>query len=154
MSSRVKKKALKKEETLHVRHFMGGRSTPEEMHRRFGIRKSCQLCGAPAILRIKTFVLVKDIREKTPEYLADLIASNPAGPTAAIPAFASKWGPALKVGDVGACENCSATAQKLAAHPPKDWPFRDAHWVDIDDSRRFRDKPTVTVPMELPTVTH
>jgi hypothetical protein len=150
MSSRAKKKA----ETLHVKKFMGGRATPDEVHRALAIRKACGLCGSPkAAIRIRILVPLKEVQAKAPEFLAEIMANNPQGPTAPLPVTETVYGPMLKISDQAACDNCKSNAEKLAAHPPRHWPFRDSMIVDIDRGPG-KDKPFTQVTANLDGTLH
>jgi hypothetical protein len=148
MSSRIRKKAAlraKREAqvkdysgatatgpVLHMKKFMGGRMTPEEVHRALGFRKSCAICRGPPAIRIRVFAPLKEVMARTPEFLGEIMAANPAGPTAPLPTMPSKYGLLLKLSDQAFCDTCKVGAERAAAHPPKRWPFKDCQIVEID----------------------
>ena len=89
---------------------------PHELHRALGIRKKCEQCGAPAAIRIKVLVALDELTRRAPEYVANIMASNPDGPF--VPTIETKYGPMVKTSDIGACDNCRVEAEKAAAKGP------------------------------------
>lgn len=103
-------------ETRHIKKFMDGKMSPQELHQRLGIRKNCYGCGKPAVVRLRTFVALDELTKRQPEYVAQIMASNPNGPY--VPTVATKYGPMVKVSDIGACALCAKEAEKAAARGP------------------------------------
>lgn len=108
----------------HMKKFMGGRYTPNEVHRAVGIRKKCSVCSQPAAIRIKVYASLEEMIKRNPNFVAAIMASNPDGQF--VPTIDTKWGKMMKLSDVGACDNCKTEAEKVAAKHP-DWCF-----VEID----------------------
>lgn len=133
--------AKKKPEILHIKKFMGGRVTPEELHRAIGLRVKCSGCGQPAAIRIRVLVELAELTKRQPEFVAAVAASNPEGPS--VPTVATKYGPMVKVSDTGACALCRKTAEVAAARGAPSWCI-----VDIDRGPG-PDRPQVQVPVPV-----
>ena len=123
---------------VHLKKFAGGRETPQEMHRRLGIRKNCVMCkGVPAVIRIKVFAPLAELVKRAPEYVAGIIASNPDGPY--VPSIDTTYGKMVKVSDIGACDLCKTQAEKEAAKGPS--------WVLVEIDRG----PGTTLSVQVPS---
>ena len=107
----------RQERRLHRTKLFGGKETAEELHSRIGLRRPCDICHKAGRIRIRSFVLVDELMEHAPEFAAAIMASNPDGPF--IPSFDTKHGKLCKIGDVVACAQCQAGAERAAAHPPR-----------------------------------
>lgn len=128
-------------EVRHLTRFMEGRMTPEEAHRAYGIRKSCYVCGKPAAIRIRVLVQLEEITKRNPEFVAHVAATNPEGPY--IPTVPTRYGPMVKMSDVGACDNCKVEAERAAARGPS--------WAIVEiDRGPGADKTQVQVPKGEP----
>lgn len=123
----------------HIRKFMDGRATPQEIHRAIGIRKNCVYCGRPAAIRIKVLIELGELTKRQPEYVAQIMVTNPNGPY--VPTIPTIHGPMVKVSDVGACDLCRADAEKAAARGPS--------WAIVEIDRGPVEKTTVPVPSSL-----
>lgn len=132
-----KKNGKHKPETRHIRKLAGGSMTPQEMHRAIGLRKRCVGCGQPAAVRIKVLVQLSELVKRQPEFVAQIMATNPEGPV--MPTVPTKFGPMVKVSDVGACELCRKTAMVTAARAPS-WAL-----VEIDEG------PKNTTQVQVPS---
>ncbi len=102
--------------TRHVKKFMGGRITPDELHRALGIRGVCAICEGPGAIRIKVLVQLDELTKRQPEYVAQIMATNPDG--LFVPTVATTYGPMVKVSDIVACDNCKVDAERSAAKGP------------------------------------
>ena len=130
---------MSKKPVVHIKKFAGGRETPQEMHRRLGIRKNCALCGHPAAIRIKVFAPLAELIKRTPEYVAGICASNPDGPY--VPTIDTTYGKMVKISDVGACDLCKTQAEKEAAKGPS--------WMLVEIDRGPGNTVAVQVPAGL-----
>jgi len=101
-----------------LQKFVRGDLTPKEMHIA-AMNKKCEQCGAPASLRIRVLVRLEELIEKSPEYVAQIMATNPDG-TCTVPIIPTKYGAMVKVSDIGACDRCRTAAEQAAARCP-DW---------------------------------
>ena len=106
----------REERRLHRTKLFGGKESAEELHSRLGFRRRCDACNGPGRIRIRSFILVDELLEHAPELAAAIMESNPDGPF--IPSFDTKHGKLCKIGDVVACAQCQAGAERAAAHPP------------------------------------
>ena len=106
----------KDKNVIHVKKFMDGRMSPQELHRALGIRKKCEQCGAPAAVRIRVLVELAELVKRQPEFVAQIMATNQNGPY--VPTIDTKYGKMVKISDVGACENCRKSAEIAAARGP------------------------------------
>ena len=133
--------------TIHVKKFQGGRETPDEMHRRLGIRKICAICKKPAAIRIKVYVPLKELMNRNMSAVQALMLTNPLGPLAPLPTIPMKFNGTvqqmLKVSDNGFCDLCKSQAEREAAHGPS-WAF-----VEIDRGPG-KDKFPTQVPLNYP----
>jgi hypothetical protein len=114
---------------VHLDKFMKGQMTPSEVHKKYGVRKSCQSCGAPASIRIRVLVTLAELTQRQPEFVANIAASNPDGPY--VPTVPTKFGPMVLISDVGACDNCKGEAERAAAHHPS--------WAIVEINRGPKD---------------
>lgn len=128
---------MAKGKAVHVRRFMGGTMTPQEVHTQ-ALNMRCEQCGAPAAERIRVLVQLKELVARNPEYVAQIMATNPDGPS--VPTVPTKYGPMVKVSDVGACRNCAAAAEKAAARGPS--------WAIVEITRG--PDPTNRVVVQVP----
>lgn len=107
----------KKPEVVHIKKFDGGRSTPDEMHRKFAFGpRRCHSCGGPPAIRIKVLMEAKEMLARSPDVAATIIALNKEGPF--LPTVATKYGPMVLVSDICACDLCKTEAEKAAAKGP------------------------------------
>ncbi len=116
----------KNNNTRHIKRFMDGRATPDEAHRAIGIRKKCEQCGAPAAVRIKVLVELQELTRRQPEFVAQIMVTNPNGPF--VPTVETKHGHMVKVSDIGACDLCRVDAERAAARGPS--------WCIVEIDRR------------------
>ncbi len=131
--------AKKKPGIRHIKKFMGGRMTPEELHRAVGLRVKCTGCDQPAAIRIRVFAALDELTKRHPEFVAAVAVSNPEGPF--VPTVATQYGPMVKISDIGACALCRKKAEVAAARGAPSWCI-----VDIDRGPG-PDRPQVQVPM-------
>jgi len=136
----VAKNGKSKDPARHLTKFMQGRMTPDEAHRAYGIRKKCNSCGRPAAIRIKVLVALDELTKRQPEFVAHIAATNPDGPY--VPTVPTKYGPMVKISDIGACDNCKRDAERAAAKGPS--------WVIVEIDRGPGDvKPSVQVADDI-----
>ena len=125
------------DKTIHVRQFDGGRSTPDEYHRKNTFMgKSCSTCG-DSVAMSATFLAPEDeLSRREPElYMA--LAARAGGR----PSFQSKYGPLVCVETVYACDLCKAGLKRYCAKKP-DWVF-----VQFNDAGLSENYPTkVQIP--------
>lgn len=125
---------------IHLKKFDGGRSTPHEMHVR-AMNKTCELCGKPAVVRLRTLVQLTELVKRQPEFVAQVAATNPNGPY--IPTVPTIHGPMVKVSDIGACSHCRKAAEIAAARGPS-WAL-----VEIVEGPESRNPVHVQVPGQI-----
>lgn len=122
---------------IHIKRFAGGKMTPQEMHVQ-AMHKPCALCGMPASARLRTLVQLNELIKRQPEFVAQVAATNPAGPF--IPTVPTTYGPMVKVSDVGACTRCRKQAEIAAARGPS-WAI-----VEISEGPEARNPVHAQVP--------
>ena len=132
----------KKNGNLDLKLITGGNMTPSELHRAIGIRKSCMYCGQPAAVRIRVLVALDELTRRQPEYVAQIMATNPDG-SWTVPTLPTKYGPMVKVSDVGACSHCRREAEIAAARGPS-WAI-----VEISAGPDPTNKVAAQVPVAL-----
>lgn len=120
---------------IHVDKFMGGEMTPQEAHRKFGIRKKC-MCGRPGVATIRVLVELAELIKRQPEFVAQIAASNPNGPY--VPTVPTKYGNMVMVSNVAVCENCRKDGEIAAAKGPS--------WCLVEINSGPKDSITVQVP--------
>ena len=110
--------APKKPEVVHIKKFDGGRSTPDEVHRKlaFGPKK-CVGCGSdkPAV-RLKTLCPADELLKRQPNLAATIMAMNKEGPY--LPTIPTTYGPMVLIADIVACDYCKGEAERAAAKGP------------------------------------
>lgn len=126
-----------KQKVIHLKRFASGKMTPQEMHVQ-SLHKSCAVCGAPATVRLRTLVQLSELVKRQPEFVAQVMATNPNGPY--VPAVPTIHGPMVKVSDIGTCPNCRKAAEVAAARGPS-WAI-----VEIVEGPESRNPVLVQVP--------
>ena len=129
----------KKQEVLHRQKFMGGRMSPQEAHRKWGIAKRCVNCKAPGACRIKVFIPVDEAMKRAPNLLAAIMAANP-DESGKLPTVRFKESASdiigkdyIKASDTVWCDNCKVQARIEAAKGAPSWAV-----VEIDDGKKQR----------------
>jgi len=129
----------KKQEVLHRRKFMGGRETPNEVHRRLGIKKKCVVCSRPGAIRIRVFMPYDEASRRAPNMIAAIMATNPDG--AKVPTVTFKDGSTprefIKASDSAFCDFCKVEAERVAATAPS--------WAVVEIDRGVKDTVQVGV---------
>lgn len=109
-----------KQEILHRKKFMDGRETPNEVHRRLGIKKRCVICGQPGAIRIRVFMPYDEAVKRAPNLIAAIMATNPDG--AKVPTVSFRDGETardfIKASDSAFCDLCKVEAERTAATAP------------------------------------
>jgi hypothetical protein len=123
----------KKQEVLHRKRFMGGRETPNEVHRRLGIGKKCVTCSRPGAIRIRVFMPYDEAMQRAPDMMAAIMVSNPDGPF--VPTLDFKDGSTvrkfIKASDSAFCDFCKVEAERVAAGAPS--------WAVVEIDRGVKD---------------
>jgi len=126
-----------RQEVLHRQKFMGGRMTPQEAHRKWGIGKACAKCGRPGAIRIRVFMPVDEALKRAPNLCAAIMATNPDGsnrlPTIRFKESAGddKGKEYIKAADIAACDGCKTEARLEAARGAPSWAV-----VEIDEGKK------------------
>lgn len=138
----------KKPPVVHIKKFDKGRSTPDEMHRRYALgigKKVCKTCGNPKLaIRIRVLVQLAELVKRNPDFVAGIMASNPNG--VEVPTIRTKYGPMVRVTDEAFCDNCKVGAERAAAKGPS-WAI-----VEIDRQGLGKSFKTVVQVPRGPTV--
>jgi hypothetical protein len=100
----------------HIRKFVSGEMTARETHIA-ALNKPCEQCGRPASVRLRVLVLLDELVQRNPELVAQIMVSNPDG-SCTVPTIPTKYGPMVKVSDIGACDSCRSAAEIAAAKCP------------------------------------
>lgn len=95
---------------IHRRKFFNGEVTPQQLHAELAwYKRTCLRCGAAPAMRIQTFMLLTDLK---PEDRAIVDCEIALG---RLHTVKMESGPAIRIGDVFACEPCSPAAERAAA---------------------------------------
>lgn len=107
----------------HVRRFMGGLQTPQEVFRSHAFPKgaACASCKGPPAARFTVYVLWDDAVRRDPTLLL-----MDEGALAAI-TVRLKQGRAIRISNAYACERCRPAAERYVAKNAPSYAF-----VDID----------------------
>lgn len=128
-----------KREVLHRKKFMGGRETPNEVHRRLGIGKKCVVCSRPGAIRIRVFMPYDEASRRAPNMIAAIMATNPDG--AKVPTVTFRDGSTprefIKASDSAFCDSCKVEAERVAATAPS--------WAVVEIDRGPKDTVQVGV---------
>lgn len=100
----------------HIQKFIRGELSARETHIA-ALNKKCEQCGRPAVVRLRVLVLLDELIQRNPEMVAQIMLTSPTG-SCTIPTIPTKYGPMVKVSDIGACDQCRSTAEKAAAKCP------------------------------------
>lgn len=121
----------------HRQKFMGGRMTPGEAHRKWGIGKKCAGCGAPGAIRIRIFMPLDEAYKRAPNMLAMIMATNP-DESGKLPTVTFKESKSdlvgkdyIKASDTAWCDNCKTQARLEAAKGAPSWAV-----VEIDEGKK------------------
>ena len=121
----------------HRQKFMGGRMTPKEAHRKWGIGKRCSGCGGPGAIRIRVFIPLDEAYQRAPNLLAHIMAANP-DESGKLPTVRFKESSSdivgkdyLKASDTAWCDNCKTEARLEAAKGAPSWAV-----VEIDEGKK------------------
>lgn len=135
--SPVEAASAPKKEILHRQKFMGGKMTPQEAHRKWGIGRKCRGCDAPGACRIKVFMPVDEAMKRAPNLLAAIMATNP-DESGKLPVVRFKESSSdqigkdyIKASDTVWCDNCKVEARIEAAKSAPSWAV-----VEIDDGKK------------------
>ncbi len=131
---------------LHIKKFDGGRSTPDEFHRKNGMsRRKCATCSSSKLaIRIKVLVPHDELVRRNPDFVAMIITANPDGPF--VPTIDTKYGKMVRVSDVSFCDHCRVGAEREAARGPS-WAL-----VEIEkEGLSSQYKTVVAVPRVIPS---
>ena len=128
----------------HIQKFLRGEMTPRETHIA-ALNKACEQCGALAAVRLRVLVLLDELVQRSPEFVAQIMVANPDG-SCTVPTIPTKYGPMVKVSDIGACDSCRSAAERAAARCPS--------WCLVEISAPPEDKNPVhfQVPREKVTL--
>lgn len=105
---------------IHRSTLFGGTTTAEEVHRRLSWRGRCTMCGGAPVIKIRCFMLVDDIVDKSPEYLGAAMMTNPGGAfkpdgTPNIPTVTTKFGEMVLFASALACRDHQRELERTAA---------------------------------------
>ena len=125
--------APSKSPVIHRKKFMDGRETPNEVHRRLGIKKKCVICGQPGAIRIRVFMPYDEAMQRAPNLIAAIMASNPDGPKVPTVMFKDGSTPRafIKASDSAFCDHCKVEAERTAATAPS--------WAVVEIDRGVKD---------------
>ena len=122
------------DKVIHRDKFMGGRMSPNEAHRKWGINRKCNHCGAPGACRIKVFMPLDELVKRAPNFVAAIMASNP-DESGKMPTVRFKESSSdmvgkdyIKASDTVWCDNCKTQARLEAAKGAPSWAV-----VEIDE---------------------
>jgi len=116
--------------------FKRGDATPQEVHRKLAFGgKGCDVCSAPAAIRVRMFLPLADVLAKSPEWAMKEAAKNEGK----LPLVDFKHGKHVRVSQAYACERCRATLEREAAKAPS------YCVVEIDEG------PEPTAPVSVPS---
>lgn len=117
MGSRSKQKA----EKIHVKRFMGGRQSPEQVHRELAWNGAwCGGCGSKApVIRIITFAPFDELdkRDEGKMWLMQVALQNGGR----VPIVEFTYGKFVRLGKVYACAGCRKDAEVASARGKPDW---------------------------------
>lgn len=99
-------------DTIHRKQFMDGRETPDETHRRLVFKnKVCVFCGDPKVaIALKLIATEKEFLSRHPNEYLQLL--HKAGGD---PCFETKYGKALIIDRLHACDMCKKPLNAYAA---------------------------------------
>lgn len=122
-------------ETIHRTKLFGGRFTAEEVHQKLAWNGAKCPCGAPAAIRINSFIPIQDYRTRLTEFGKLAMGKRANNP----PRYKTIWGDFVPVAFVYACKGCQKIAEIAAARAPS------YYHVEIDRGPG-QDKTIVQVP--------
>jgi len=136
--SQTRTPSISKAAPIHVKHFMQGEMSPNEMHRKLAWGgRGCTKCGQPAAIRVRIFAEVAEISKRSPQFLMQLAAEN----SGEVPVVDFKYGKFVRVSEVFGCSHCRAGLEREAAGAPS--------WCLVELDRGPSDTTQVAVPDQL-----
>ena len=114
---------------LHVKTFEGNHGlTPAEMIRKLDLKKPCDLCGDPPVMRVRVLAELAEMEKREPDMIAKIKLTNPHG--LYVPTIDTKYGKMMLLHDMRVCEGCRVGAKRQAAKYPS-WMI-----VEFDEAGR------------------
>lgn len=103
----------------HVRKFMGGRRTPQEVHQAWAFppHATCYACSRRPLVRAITMAQVDDAKRKWPE-IAKLTLRALMDRIVMIKGADGQGVPYVRIGIAYACAECRSTMEKTLAKLP------------------------------------
>jgi hypothetical protein len=102
--------------------------TPVEMIRKLDLKKPCDLCGDPPVMRMRVLAEMAEMEKREPDIIAKIKLTNPNG--LYVPTIDTKFGKMMLLHDMRFCEGCRVGAQRQAAKYPS-WMI-----VEFDEAGR------------------
>jgi hypothetical protein len=131
---------------IHVKKFMSGRMSPNELHRKLGIAMRCESCAAggvekPAAIRIMVWGEIEEVMRRQ---LALSVAAYWASQGCGLPRRKTLLGDFVMISDNGFCDLCKGRAEQLTARQAKSWML-----VEVDRGPEHTNPFSAQVPTAL-----
>lgn len=109
---------------IHIKKFMGGRMSPNELHRKLGIAMRCEPCFAlgvekPAAIRIMVWGELSEVMKR--QEMALSVAAYWASQGCGLPRRRTMLGDFVMISDNGFCDLCKTKAEQVVARQAKSW---------------------------------
>ena len=118
---------------IHKTKLFKGLKTAEEVHREYGMRGRCSLCGEAPVILVRMLALISDIKVQSMPYwvaLCQSAASNgqvDEGGNIKIPYIDTTYGKMIRISQALACQSHRKDLEVTAARAPS--------WVLVEIDR-------------------
>jgi len=125
--------ANKPKTIIHRSKLFGGKKSAQEIHREFGMKGRCDLCGGPPVIMVRMMALVSEIKKRSPEYWATVCASAAQNGSVdkngnvRVPTIDTTYGRMIRFSQAIACEHHRKELEITAARAPS--------WVLVEIDR-------------------
>lgn len=134
----------KPKSVIHRSKLFKGRKTAEEVHREYGMRGRCSLCGGAPVILVRMLALIEDVKKQSMPYwvaLCQSAASNGQVDNAGnvkVPYVNTTYGKMIRISQALACRDHRKDLEVTAARAPS--------WVLVEiDRGPGADNPVVQV---------
>jgi hypothetical protein len=136
--------ANKPKRTIHKTKLFRGQKTAQEIHREFGMRGRCSLCGGPPSIMVRMLALIEDVKKQSMPYWVAVCQSAADNGhvdkdgNIKVPFIKTTYGKMIRISQAIACSHHQKDLEVTAARAPS--------WVLVEiDRGPGADNPVVAV---------
>ena len=136
--------ARKPKINIHRTKLFKGQKTAEEVHREYGMRGRCDLCGGPPAILVRMLALISDVKAQSMPYWVAICSSAATNGhvddhgNIKVPFIKTTYGRMIRISTAMACAHHQKELEVTAARAPS--------WVLVEiDRGPGADRPLVAV---------